>query len=343
MTEKFCPNCEEYRQVREEDRNETYKVRGKDISLPVHVEVCTTCGETIYDKARDSDLMHRIYDEYRRLENLLTPEDIKATRKRYRLSQQSLADLLGMSEATVNRYEQGGLQDPAHDALIRACQNPETVRQQLQRRGHLLTAWQRQRVEESLTSQVQDAETLLDRLGEVDWICMPRDVSIYTGNRRFEYRRFAAVTVWFCRRLNAVSRTVINKLMFYADFLGFKTSTVSLTGAAYRRLVYGPVPADYGGLLSRMESEEVLASQEVEYANGYSGTDYSVGPNADALAVELDPREAAVLEFIAETFRNWSAKRISEESHREAAWRDTPDKALISYETAKDLSLSLPV
>jgi len=342
MSEKFCANCEDYRATKAEDRTETYKVRGREIPVPVHVDVCLTCGETLFDKERDSDMLHRVYAAYRRMEQLLTPEEIKAIRRRYRLSQESFASLLGMSEATINRYEQGCLQDAAHDAAIRACETAQFVKAQLELRGHLLSDWQRQRVEQSLAGQAPDAEAVLDALGEVDWICMPKEVSIQTGYRRFAYHRFARVATWFCARMNTVCTTTMNKLLFYADFLCFKVATVSITGAAYRKLQHGPAPADYGGLLSRMESEDLLVSEPVQYPGGYVGTDYRQGPKAKELAVELTPTELAVLEKVANEFQGYTAARISERSHRETAWLNTPDKQLISYDEAANLSLSLP-
>ena len=170
---------------------------------------------------------------------------------------------------------------------------------------------------------------------------MPKEVTDKTGFRRFDYKRFAAVAAWFCDRLGQVSRTTINKLMFYADFLSFKTKTVSLTGAAYRRLAYGPVPADYGALLSRMESEGVLASEEREYTEGYMGQYYSVGPIVKSLDVEFTAQEQEVLEHVAGVFGGMTATAISDRSHQESAWMDTDDKEFISFTTATSLSLSL--
>jgi len=171
---------------------------------------------------------------------------------------------------------------------------------------------------------------------------MPKEVTDRTGFRRFDYKRFAGVVAWFCDRLGQVSLTTINKLVFYADFLSFKTTTVSLTGAAYRRLDYGPVPADYGGLLSRMESEGILVSQEREYTQGYTGFYYSPGPEADSPDVEFTDHERKVLEYVARTLGGMTAKAISEKSHEESAWKDTKDREYISFTTAMSLSLSLP-
>jgi putative zinc finger/helix-turn-helix YgiT family protein len=340
--EAFCPSCEEYRQTKVVDRKERYTVRGREIEVPVRAEVCTACGETLGSDEQDQQVLDALHAEYRRQTDLLTPERIKEIRQRYRLSQKSFAALLGMSEATINRYERGALQDPAHDTAIRACAKPEVLRDLLERRGHSLSEWQRKRAEEALAGQAAKPESeVLDLLGEIDWICMPKEITERTGFRRFDYKRFASVVTWFCRELGQVSRTVINKLMFYADFLNFKTATVSLTGTAYRRVRLGPVPADYDGLLSRMESEGVLVREQRDFPGGYVGHYYHPGPNAGVICVEFTPHEEEVLEHVARTLGRMTAKTLSVKSHEEAAWQDTEDGQFISYQHARSLSLSL--
>jgi len=322
--------------------DETYEVRGTKVTVPAEVEVCLACGEAISDETRDSEVMRRVYSAYRKQHGLLTPEEIRNIRRRYKLSQRSFAALLRMSEATINRYENGALQAGAHDTAIRACGSPPCMLDILQRHGDVLTEWQRQRAEAALAGHMSDAEDWLDFLGEVDSFWMPKEITDRTGFRGFDYKRFAAVAAWLCDRFGRVCQTVINKLLFYADFLQFKTATVSLTGAAYRKLQHGPVPADYGGLFSWMQSEGVLDLEEVVYPDGNTGTYYRAGPAAVTLGVNFTPHELSVLEYVAEAFRGYSAKRISDKSHSESAYLNTAEKELISYHEAVNLSLSLP-
>ncbi len=162
--EEFCPRCEEYRSTKVVERRETYKVRGRDITVPVKGPVCAECGESLGTDEDDQRILDAIYAEYRRQTDLLTPERIKDIRERYQLSQKSFAALLGMSEATVNRYEQGSLQDPSHDTLMRACENPQVMRDLLYRRGHLLSDWQRKRMEDALAGRT-DPEDRIRRTG----------------------------------------------------------------------------------------------------------------------------------------------------------------------------------
>jgi uncharacterized phage-associated protein len=163
-----------------------------------------------------------------------------------------------------------------------------------------------------------------------------------TGYRRFDYKRFAAVVVWFCQRLPLVTATSLNKLLFYADFLHYKSETISLTGSDYRRIQYGPAPAAYDDLRQRMESDEFVEILDVQFKNGKPGKKFRSGPKADELGVSFTPRERKTLETVALAFEKVTPSKISDRSHQEPPWRDTPDGMLISYEKAMELSLSLP-
>ncbi len=147
---KFCPRCERYRGTRIREREETYEIRHSKITVPVKVEVCDRCGAEIGEDEKDEQIVDAARHKYREENGLLAPGQIKAVREAYNLSQKSFAALLGMSEATINRYENGALQDEAHDALIRACQHPDFVQERLQKNGHRLSEWQRERVEQAI-------------------------------------------------------------------------------------------------------------------------------------------------------------------------------------------------
>lgn len=338
---QFCPTCEDFCPVRTEDRQETFKVRGCDITVPVSVECCANCGEMLGSDEQDQRIIDQVHAEYRRQKGLLTPEEIKDIRERYQLSQRSFAALLGMSEASINRYERGGLQDESHDTVIRACREPSIVRDLLRRHGNRLSAWQRQRVEQALSDELQEYGNLIKFLGN-NCFCMPEEVSKNTGFRRFDYTKFAAVVLWFCNRLGGVYITALNKLLFYSDFLHFKENTVSLTGAAYRRMQYGPVLADYEGLLGLMEGRNLIVKEEQYFPNGdTTGYRCKRGPSADSVAQDFSTSEIQVLERVAEALGQLKARQVSERSHQETAWLETPERELISYEFAKDLSMSI--
>ena len=340
--EKYCPACEGYHPFSSTSRVETYRVRGKDICVPVIVDVCGKCGQAVFDEQRDEGVMREVYAAYRRQESLLSPQEIKDIRDRYRLSQRSFAELLGMSEATINRYENGALQAQTHDNAIRACRDLEYVRGLLSRRGHLLSAWQRTRAEKALAGAANSVDDWLAASIFGGYDRMSHDVSQWTGHRRFDYSRYAAVVVWFCKRLRAIPQTKLNKLLFYSDFLNYKVATVSLTGSEYRKLQYGPVPAYYSELAGSLERDEYISVKEVDYGEGKAGLEYGPGPKAGQIRFDFSPAEQAVLEVVAKRFASASATTISRQSHQESAWRKTEEKKFVSYREATGLTLSLP-
>lgn len=336
-TREYCAVCGDDRPFCHSLQSTEFTVRGETLTLEVPVRTCQEC-KTV-EEEEGVDPAEIAFAEYRRRKGLLDPEAIKALREGYRLSQKSFAALLGMSEATINRYEQGGLQDAAHDQAIRACQSIDVMHGLLQRRGDRLSPWQRKRVEEALTGKKEQHKG--SALEGKPWT-MPKEVSLNTGFRRFDYSRYVAVVLWFCRRLKTVTPTSLNKLLFYADFLCFQSESVSLTGTAYRRLAYGPVPSDYGGLREQMELDQYVNVGEVEWSNGNLGEEYSPGLRADELTVSLSARELRVLETVARVLGQLTPSELSERSHQETAWSETEDRNLIPYDKASELSLAIP-
>ncbi len=92
----------------------------------------------------------------------ITPARIKEIRKRYGLSQQAFARILGIGPASIARYENGAKPTKANANLIRAAEIPEFMADCLKRDGEVLTAKQRESVE-----KIVYAEVIFDEEGEI--------------------------------------------------------------------------------------------------------------------------------------------------------------------------------
>ena len=115
----YCYECNTTTETKIIEKEQTLNVKGKNITLQVRVRVCTVCGEEILDEELDAKSLELFYNQYRKQENLLLPDEIKAIRQKYNLSQSSFAKFLGFGEKTITRYENGAIQDICHDNLIR--------------------------------------------------------------------------------------------------------------------------------------------------------------------------------------------------------------------------------
>jgi len=334
-----CPNCECDRPFAHEVRREPHTIRGETIELAVPQWICATCGESIVDAEYGDPIAHAM-DAYRARHGLLSAVEIRHIRQSSGLSQVAFATLLGMSPATINRYELGALQQEKEDELIRTCARADIMRDLLRRRGSMLSARQRRGIDRALGARASTD----DEARGADARAMPsemsREMSHRNGFREFDYERYAAATIWLCTHIEVVSQTKLYKLLFYADFVSFRLTSRSLTGSLYRRMPYGPVPSGFSSLRSQLEEDEYITVHEVAFGNGNTGEVFRPGANADQLSDTLDDEDLRMLRIVRDALGTLTPSAISDRSHQETAWKSTAPRGVISYETAMDLSIA---
>jgi putative zinc finger/helix-turn-helix YgiT family protein len=146
----YCDPCGDEHGFHLAQQEQTLEVRGERITINVPVWRCAECGAVQPYIEGNVDAIKLANDEYRRRHNLLTGEEIKAIREQYCLSREAFAAVLGMSPATLYRYEAGAIQDDLHDSLIAACKDPGTMQELVTRRQDRLTPLQRKRFDEGV-------------------------------------------------------------------------------------------------------------------------------------------------------------------------------------------------
>jgi putative zinc finger/helix-turn-helix YgiT family protein len=111
-------------QVKHDGR--AYTVHIPDLAIPT----CRKCGEQVFTAETDD----RIIAALRAQLGLLTPQEIQQKRNQLDLSQQEMAEQLGVAKETISRWENAALiQSRAMDNLMRLFFESEEVRQLLQR------------------------------------------------------------------------------------------------------------------------------------------------------------------------------------------------------------------
>ena len=67
----------------------------------------------------ENENLKSLYQKYRDMSGIISPEDIIEFRKKYDISQSELVAILGWGKMTINRYERGGLPNQSHSDILK--------------------------------------------------------------------------------------------------------------------------------------------------------------------------------------------------------------------------------
>ncbi len=328
----ICPNCEKETDLELIHATEDIEVRGEKIKVGMEYYRCLSCGEEFDDPGSDDDPLDRAYREYRRRHGMVQPEEIRNLRKRYGLTQHEMAKLLGWGLATLSRYENGALQDEAHDKTLRLAREPRNLLKLIEETPHALPDERKEAILNQLRASEEEVYSLEriyeERFGKYEAYEL-------SGYRKLNLAKLLNAILFFSAE--GVFKTSLNKLLFYADFKHYKEHAISITGARYARIPFGPAPDKWQHYFSMLIEENALRSDEVFYNDEISGEKFTSQKKPDLNC--FDNTELLILTTVKEHFKEWSAKRISDFSHEERGYRETPNGHMISYTYAEELQI----
>ena len=331
----FCPYCETTTPAQVVDAVISHTIKGIEVTISAKLVQCDTCARQFNSPELDQDVAAMALDAYRDKVGLLKPDRIREFRATFDLTQQELAKILGWGPATLSRYENGAIQDEAHDRALRMIMRPETLLAELTERPESLASARREQVLERLRSRPYRQSAYRWYIREYVGDYAP---DILSGYRAFDPTRFKAMVLHFCKA-PGVPRTKLNKLLWYADFLAFRQNTTSISGARYAHLPHGPAPDHYDTLFAWLSGpEDALRLDEVS-----SGTlDWEVlVANEMPDYGQFSNSELALLAQVAERFKDATARAVSDLSHKEPGYENTRDGEIISYEFAERMQFSI--
>ena len=212
---RYCDECEREVETKVISKKETYDVCGEPIEVDARVLVCAECGEEFYSEELDNATLVSAYNEYRRKHKLLFPEEIRKIREQYGLSQRAFSRLLNWGDKTICRYENGSIQDKAHNSLLLFLREPENMRTYLTDNEVALTDRQKDKLLAALDQLKRNNKHKMERDFFNDFFT--RVPCEENGYRTFDYDKFCAMVVFFARKSTELLKTKLMKLLNYSD------------------------------------------------------------------------------------------------------------------------------
>ena len=332
---EYCDACGKEVEAKIVSRQETFNVCGEKITVEAQILVCAECGEELFCEELDSATLVNAYNEYRRKHKLLLPDEIKEIREQYGLSQRSFAKLLNWGDKTICRYENGSVQDKAHNSLLLFLREPKNMRTYLTENEIALDERQKAKLLDIVEKLEQDTKYREERIFfDLFFSRIPCEENGFKG---FDYEKLCAMVLFFAHKSTELLKTKLMKLLNYSDMIFYKENGISMSGLRYAHLPYGPVPENFDMLFGKMSTDHI-ARIEVVYDNGYEK--HQVIPECDIPEDILSAEELEVLERIYVKFKDFGSVDISNYSHKEKGYNCTKQGEIISYSYAKDIQLN---
>jgi len=331
ITRGLCTNCEKETEFKRIVKTETLNVKGEPVIVNVEYIRCKECGDEVLNPSINHDPFELAYRDYRLRHALLQPEEIESWRKAHHLTQGELARLLGIGVATINRYENGALQNESHETLLRLAMNSSNLLKLIEKSEGVFSEARKKKLLDTLRESEEISysldETIMINFGGAE-------KNSLNGFRKLDLSKLYNTVLFFSR--DGVLKSKLNKLLFYADFKHFKECTLSITGLRYVHLPYGPVPDNYSMYYATLFSKGLVEFIEESYSQGYVGEVIKSVKEPDLNI--FSPSELRIMASVMDDFKGYTATQIQKFSHKEKAYQQTNDGETISYAYANELN-----
>ncbi|MFV8392812.1 type II toxin-antitoxin system antitoxin SocA domain-containing protein [Flavobacterium sp. LB2P6] len=291
---------------------------------------CEDSGESFTTTEIDEININQVYNQYRDKHNIIFADEIKCAREKFGLSANKMSLILGFGANSYRNYEKGEVPSMANANLIQTIAADSNVFRNLVVRSTDLEEEEKVKVLKKIDAAIEQEQTAADETKYISMLFGNILPDNFTGYRKPNIQKFSEMVVYFADKLQPTV-TMMNKLLFYADFLNYKKTAYSISGARYMAHNYGPVPVRFNGLFDYITNKKMVDTQTENYGE-YVGEKFVLPPNKSFNADLFEAIELETLNEVLVTFGKFNASQIRDISHNEKAWiENEKNKAPISY------------
>jgi len=298
---------------------------------------CLECRETFTNTDIDEQNLSQVYNQYREKFKILFPDEIIQIREKYGLSKRKISQILGWGDNTYGLYEKGAVPNESHSTVLEVLKDPQKFLEIVSKKVNIIIS----------AKEYAELENKVNTLiKEKDWydICISFDdlgVDQFSGYVKSNFEKLAHMIIFFILQENSYL-TRLNKLLFYSDFISYKSFKKPISGWNYAAIDKGPVLDHYKIIFGMLEENDYINSVE-DFVNQNNDVIEKLVSNKDFEKSLFSENELKVLKYVDTYFKKTKTEELISLSHKERGWKDNfPLKELISYQKyADDLSITL--
>lgn len=285
------------------------------------------------DQLQENDI--HLKDAYRKMEGLLTSNEIRDIRAKYGISQNDLCILLGWGQKTVTRYESHQVQDRAHDTILKKIsQDPEWFIYLLNDAKENLSPEAYRKYLKAATSLYEkNQDAYLSKAIEASYTKYQGN-NMAHGNTQLSLEKVVDVIRYFAKSpmVTNLYKVKLIKLIWYADALSYKRRGMAITGLVYQALPMGAVPVGHNSIIDLRD----VPCEEVDLGETNA---YHFSLNEAAACSSLTEEEKDILDCVIEKLGKMSKNEIVSFMHKEIAYQKTEPRDIISFEYTEALQI----
>lgn len=235
-------------------------------------------------------------------------EKIKELRTKAGISQQRLAELLGVSRPTISQIENG---------------ERKVSVDELDRLAKIFNI-----SVNSLLNKEKEPEVILEEKAKEKKL--QPSIRINVPQKNLE--KFKEVLLYILNKVGSkpnIGETVIYKLLYFVDFDFYEKYEEQMIGATYIKNHYGPTPAEFEKIVRKMTDKEIDRVKS-SYFN-FPQTKYLPLRKPDL--TKLKASEIEVIDNVLNKLSDMNASQISDYSHNDVPWLTTEDGGIMEYES----------
>jgi len=235
---------------------------------------------------------------------------IKELRIKTGISQQKLADTLGVSRPTITQIESGE-RKVSSDELVKLSEIFDCTL-------------------EYLLGLKGEPEVILQEQGKTAERSREPEMRINVPQKNLD--KFREIFLYILNRVASkpnIGETVIYKLLYFIDFDFYEKYEEQLIGATYIKNRYGPTPVEFKKIVEKMINDKQIMTVKDSYFD-YPQTKYLPLRKAD-LSV-LKANEVELIDGVLNKLSDMNASQISDYSHNDVPWLTTENGKVIEYE-----------
>lgn len=236
-------------------------------------------------------------------------ENIKILRKQHGITQQKLADLLGLSRPTVSQIETGERKLSADELIKLADIFNISV--------------------EYLLGLKREPKIIIKKTGRKEKPKYQVRINVPQKN----IKKFKEVLLYILNKVGSkpnIGETVLYKILYFIDFDFYEKYEEQLIGATYIKNNYGPTPVEFRKIAEKMIDDGEIIKVESTYFE-YPQTKYLPVRKADL--TKFKANEIELIDNILYRLSGMNASQISEYSHNDVPWLTTENQGIIEYES----------